>query len=202
MATDWALEVFKVAGTGLSVFIGAALAFRYAETGRRNDVYYKKRFDSYLMLSGNLIGMSMYANLVLGILDRTVEERHNYLFDLRERDNIARYLNGMNNYLNHEGYAATRIMSFKAREDYMQITHLVVNVIGILHSISSGEYDNKSNEDKLAIVVDLKIRIDDFTRKLHAWIDTNVVELDIPNVRRVLGTQAERIHVVNPPKQL
>lgn len=47
MATDWPLEIFKVAATGLFAFGGAFLAFRFASIGRKQDILFKEKYKNF-----------------------------------------------------------------------------------------------------------------------------------------------------------
>jgi hypothetical protein len=80
VATDWGLEVFKIVGTGVSVFIGAKLAWDNASKGRKEEVLVKERYKAFENIIGILYELEYHLFHINGLFDVTPLE-DSYILD-------------------------------------------------------------------------------------------------------------------------
>lgn len=83
MATDWALEVFKLAGTAVSVFIGGRLAFYYSEQGRKQDILFKEKYKAFEGAVSILLDIEYHFYLMEGLFDITPINEEDFLDEER-----------------------------------------------------------------------------------------------------------------------
>ena len=80
MATDLGLEIFKLVGTGVSVFVGAKLAWDNASKGRREDILFKEKYKAFEKQIGYLITVDFHLEHLHDSLkagDKAISKLHN-----------------------------------------------------------------------------------------------------------------------------
>lgn len=191
MATDRDWEIIKIiiqaVFNGVFIGLGAWLAFIFAERGRRNDIYYRKRFDAYQEATGLLLDISLKSSYLYTLVSaiRNVNNLKIGLADGRD-EKVRQYADDINKVADSSNHYITMMLPYEGRVEYLRLLHEVRSAMGNLWILNNNNDILGDNDifDTLDRVMSI---MDSFNRDSEKWILTYVRELDIPNIDRIVG---------------